>query len=37
MKIQTHEPLVMNTAVWFVMLSPLTVLIVGLVEALLVG
>jgi len=37
MKIQTDEPLVMNTAVWFVMLSPLTVLIVGLVGALLVG
>jgi hypothetical protein len=37
MKTQTHEPVVMNTAVWFVMLSPLTVLIVGLVGALLVG
>jgi len=37
MKIQTHEPVVMNAAVWFVMLSPLTVLVVGLVGALLVG
>jgi hypothetical protein len=37
MKIQTHKPVVMNAAVWFVMLSPLTVLVVGLVGALLVG
>jgi len=37
MKIQTHKPVVMNTAVWFAMLSPLMVLVVGLVGALLVG
>ena len=37
MEIQTHQPVVMNSALWFVMLSPLTVLVVGLVGALLVG
>ena len=37
MKIQTHGPLVMKAAVWLVMLSPLTVLVAGLVGALLVG